>query len=79
MINEVLLVKTVWGIPEEKFSINRAVFASRIWIGTNCLGDRFQSLPEFKLLKFGFRRKQFCLFWLAPTEVKSYMSGRSSC
>jgi len=57
MINEVLLVKTVWGIPEEKFSIKRAVFAYRIRIGTNRLGDRFQPLPEFKLLKFGFRSK----------------------
>jgi len=55
MINEVLLLKTGWGIP--KLGINRAVFAPRTQIGTNCLGDRFQSLPEFKLLKFGFRSK----------------------
>jgi len=55
-LNELLLVTNPWWIPKN-FNIKAAVFSSKNWIGNNCLGDLFQSLPEFKLLKFGFRSK----------------------
>ena len=49
-----------WGIPENS-SIERADFVPKTWVGTNCVCELFQPLREFKLLKFGFRSKTFCL------------------
>jgi len=44
------LVTNPWGNPEN-FSIKAAVFASKIWNGTNSGGDLFQSLRDLKALK----------------------------
>ena len=64
-LNELLLVTNPWAIPEN-FRIKAAVFASENQIGTYCLDDMFQSLPEFKLLKFGFRSKTTLPLLVAP-------------